>query len=151
MASPTFQDPSNQSRLPREHEAQELFSSSQVTELRDAKLRFHLDEPTKENASFLLSSQPPEVKGFPQSTLIIFLLLWPYSMPVTNPHPTREQPNQLAIRGVDLPPQEEGTVHSASYLSKAQGLSGHPPTPALRVLLAALSQGLAVPWALGSH
>ena len=63
MASPTFRKASDQSHFPREHEAHELLSSSQLMELMDSKLTFHPDEPTKENASFSLSFQPSEVKA----------------------------------------------------------------------------------------
>lgn len=98
-ASPPFQSPSNQSHFPREQEAQELLSSSQSTGLRDAKAWIPPGRAHKKNASLSLSSQPPEVKGFPQSTLIIFLLLGPYSQPVTNPHPTGEPPQPASHQG----------------------------------------------------
>lgn len=101
-----------------------MASWSQITDLIHAEFRLHSDEPTKHNAPFALSSQPPEVKGFPQSTLIIFLLPWPYSTPVTNLCPIRVYPQPASWSGVwisELLPQEEGSTHTASCLRKAQG------------------------------
>lgn len=64
MASPTFPNVFTvRVRFPRARAAQASFGPSQLTELGDSKLGVHPDKPTKENASFSLSSQLSELKA----------------------------------------------------------------------------------------